>query len=102
MEQLNKLYIGNLSYNTTEDGIRSLFQQNGIEPKSVALIKDRDTGNSKGFGFVEVESKEAVQKAIEAMNGKDLDGRSLKVNEAKPREERTGGSGFGGGGSSRY
>ena len=102
MENVNKLYVGNLSYNTTEDMLKSHFEQNKIETKSITLIKDKYTGSSKGFGFVEVESKEVVQKAIEAMNGKELDGRALTVNEAKPPKERTGGSGFGGGRSSRY
>ena len=102
MENVNKLYVGNLSYNTTEDMLKGHFEQNKIETKSITLIKDKYTGDLKGFGFVEVESKEVVQKAIEAMNGKELNGRSLTVSEARPPRERTGGSGFGGGRSSRY
>jgi RNA recognition motif-containing protein len=102
MEKVNKLYVGNMSFDTTEDELRAYFEQNGITPKSVTLIKDKYTGKAKGFGFVEVESQEAVQKATEAMNSKEFSGRTLTVNEAKPPKERFGGSGFGSGGNSRY
>ena len=103
MEQVSKLYVGNLDYNTTEDEIRSHFEQKGIQSKSVTLIKDKYTGRAKGFGFVEVESEEVIQKAIEALDGQELNGRKLTVNKAKPpkdrsdRGDRGGGSGFGGG-----
>ena len=97
MEKVNKLYVGNLNFSTTEDELKSHFEQNGIQTKTVTLIKDKYTGKLKGFGFVEVESADLMQKAIEALNGKELSGRTLTVNEAKPPKERTGGSGFGGG-----
>lgn len=101
-----KIYVGNLSYQTTEDDLRTLFAKAG-QVASVALIKDRDTGNSKGFAFVEMNSQAEAQKAISMLNGVSLDDRELKVNLAKPREERSGGfgnrgsSGFGNRGGSR-
>jgi RNA recognition motif-containing protein len=85
-----KLYVGNLSYNTTEDDLRTLFSQAG-QVASVALIKDRDTGNSKGFAFVEMNTQAEAQKAISLLNGHNLEDRELKVNLAKPREDRGGG-----------
>jgi len=91
-----KLYVGNLSYNTTEAQIRELFAQAG-EIASVNLITDRDTGSPKGFGFVEMVTDEQAQEAVRRFNGHSLDNRSLTVNEARPREERSGGGGFGGG-----
>ena len=97
MIQANKLYVGNLDFNTTEDEIRGHFEQKGIQSKSITLIKDKYTGRSKGFGFVEVESDEVLQKAIEALDGQDLNGRKLTVNKAKPPRERSSGGGFGGG-----
>ncbi|MBI5668724.1 MAG: RNA-binding protein [Chloroflexi bacterium] len=90
-----KLYVGNLSYDTNETQIRELFAQVG-EVESVALITDRDTGRPKGFGFVEMSTNEQAQEAIKRFNGHMIDGRNLTVNEARPREERSGG-GFGGG-----
>ena len=90
-----KLYVGNLSYSTTEDQIRELFAQTG-EVESVSLITDRETGRAKGFGFVEMGTEEAAQEAIKRFNGYTLDNRALTVNEARPREERSGsGGGFG-------
>ena len=86
-----KLYVGNLSYSTTEDDLRTLFAQAG-QVASVALIKDRDTGNSKGFAFVEINTQAEAQKAVSLLNGYNLEDRELKVNLAKPREAR--GSGF--------
>ncbi|MCQ9206537.1 MAG: RNA-binding protein [Omnitrophica bacterium] len=97
MEQVSKLYVGNLDYNTTEDEVRSHFEQKGIQSKSVTLIKDKYTGRAKGFGFVEVESEEVIQKAIEALDGQELNGRKLTVNKAKPPKDRSSGGGFGGG-----
>ena len=82
-----KLYVGNLSYTTTEDDLRSLFAQAGTV-KSVTLIKDRDTGRSKGFGFVEMETQAEAQKAINQFHGSQLHDRALTVNVARPREER--------------
>jgi cold-inducible RNA-binding protein len=89
-----KLYVGNMSYGTTEDQIRDLFAQVG-EVSSVAIITDRETGRAKGFGFVEMNNDEQGQEAIKRFNGYTLDNRTLTVNEARPREERSGGS-FGG------
>ncbi len=95
-----KLYVGNLSYQTTENDLRTLFAQAG-QVASVALIKDRDTGNSKGFAFVEMSTQAEAQKAIKMLNGFSLEDRELKVNLAKPREERSGG-GFGNRGGSGF
>ncbi len=82
-----KLYVGNLPYSATEDSLRELFSQAG-EVTSVTLIKDRDTGQSKGFGFIEMKNQEAMEAAIKQFNEYKLDERALKVNIAKPREER--------------
>lgn len=82
-----KLYVGNLSYETTEVDLRSLFTEAGTV-NEVAVIKDRDTGSSKGFAFVTMNTSEEATKAIEQFNGKNLGSRELKVNLAKPREER--------------
>ncbi len=91
----SKLYVGNLSYNVTEDQLRELFSQAG-QIKDVALITDRQTGRSKGFGFVEFTTQAEAEKAIELFNNHELDGRPLTVNMARPREERGGGGGGGG------
>ncbi len=93
--QQNKLYVGNLSYSVDESQLRDLFTAYG-EISEVTLIKDRETGRSKGFGFVTFASTEAAEKALE-QNGKEHEGRPLKVNVAKERTERSGGGGFGGG-----
>jgi len=95
----NKLYVGNLSYSTTEDELRTLFFQAGTV-SSVALIKDRDSGQSKGFAFVEMSTQVEAQKAISMFNGYQMGDRELKVNMARPREER-GGFGSRGSGQSR-
>ena len=91
-----RIYVGNLSYKSTENDVASLFEQAG-EVESVSIITDRDTGRSKGFGFVEM-SNEDADKAIAQFNGMELNGRALTVNEARPREERAGGGGGGRGG----
>src|SRR5215207_915405 len=97
----SKLYVGNLSYSTTEDDLRTLFFQAGTV-SSVALIKDRDSGQSKGFAFVEMGNQSEAQKAISMFNGFNMGDRELKVSLARPREERSGGGGtYGGGGNSR-
>ena len=113
-----KLYVGNLSYDTTEDDLRSLFTQVGTV-NEVALIKDRETGSSKGFAFVTMNSQEEANKAITQFNGQELGNRALTVNIARPREERprsnydsnqrgggyrsnSSGRGGGGGGNRRY
>ena len=93
-----KLYVGGLSYNTTQDGLRSYFEKVG-DVDTVNIITDRDTGRSKGFGFVEMATAEDAQVAIEKYNGKELDGRNLTVNEAKPQAPRNSGGGGGRGNS---
>lgn len=94
-----KLYVGNLSFDATEEQVRELFAEHGAV-ESVAMITDRDTGRFRGFCFVEMETS-AANAAIKALDGKDVDGRDLRVNEAKPREERSGGGGGQRNGSSR-
>jgi RNA recognition motif-containing protein len=89
-----KLYVGNLSYNSTEDDLRTLFAQAGTV-ESVDLIKDRDSGRSKGFGFIVMGNQSELENAIQMFNGYNLDDRELKVNIARPREERSRG-GYGG------
>ena len=105
----NKLYVGNLSYNVRDEDLQQAFAQYG-SVSSAKVMMDRDTGRSKGFGFVEMGSDAEAQSAINGMNGQSLDGRAIVVNEARPREERPGGfgggrpggggGGFGGGGRS--
>lgn len=94
-----KLYVGNLSFSTTEAELRSAFEQYG-EVSSASLVMDRETGRPRGFGFVEFSNDEHAKAAMTALNGKNIDGRDLTVNEAKPREAGGGGGrgGFGGGG----
>ena len=95
-----KLYVGNLSYNTSEEALRVAFEAHG-SVTSVNLITDRDSGRPKGFGFVEMGTPEEAQKAKEALDGTEMDGRTLKVDVAKeqaPRAPRSGGGGYGGGG----
>ena len=95
-----KLYVGNLAYSTTEDDIREAFAKIG-EVASAKLIIDPTNGRSKGFGFVEMATDDDAQKAISQLNGTDLHGRSITVNEARPPKERGGGGGYGGGGGGR-
>ncbi len=106
-----KLYVGNLPYSFSEADLQTLFAQAGTV-KSAVIIKDRDSGRSKGFGFVEMETQEEMQKAISMFNGKEIEGRPLTVNPARPQEERRpggggrdfrrgGGGGFGGRGGGR-
>jgi RNA recognition motif-containing protein len=96
-----KLYVGNLSFDTTQQDLEKLFAEIGTVT-STNIIEDRETGRPRGFGFVEMSSKEDGQNAIAQLNGKEFDGRQLKVNEAKPQENRGGGGGgrggYGGGG----
>ena len=100
----NKLYVGNLAYSVTEADLEQLFSQHGTV-QSAKVITDRDSGQSKGFAFVEMGSDGEAQTAISALNGSELQGRALTVNEARPKEERSGGGGgrggFGGGGGGR-
>jgi cold-inducible RNA-binding protein len=91
----NKLFVGNLSFNTTENDLQDAFAAHGTVTET-NLMMDRATNRPRGFGFVTMSTPEEAQKAIEAMNGKELDGRALTVNIARPREERTGGGGRGG------
>lgn len=91
-----RLYVGNLSFNTTADGVRAAFADFG-SVDDVYLVSDRETGRSRGFAFVTMGSPEDAQRAIEGMNGKPLDGRPLRVNEAEERQSRGGGGGGGGG-----
>ena|SRR5688572_22793679 len=95
-----KLYVGNLSFSTSEDELRQLFEQYG-QVASATLVMDRDTGRPRGFGFVEMNDDGEAKAAIAALNGQNVGGRDLTVNEARPREDRGGGGGgrgFGGGG----
>ena len=90
-----KLYVGNLPYSVSDSDLQRLFEPHGAV-QSAQVVVDRDTGRSKGFGFLEMETGEGAQAAISALNGQDFSGRSLTVNEARPREERGGGGGRGG------
>jgi len=94
-----KLYVGNLSFNTSSEQLETIFGETGTV-QSASVVEDRETGRSRGFGFDEMSTKEEAQAAITALDGKECDGRNLKVNEAKPRENRNsgGGGGYGGGG----
>jgi len=100
------LYVGNLSYSVDNRELENLFAPHGVV-ESARVVMDRETGRSKGFGFVEMGTDDHARTAISALHGKDVDGRSLTVNEARPREDRAGGgrggfSGFGGAGGGRY
>jgi RNA recognition motif-containing protein len=99
MTMSKNLYVGNLTFNTTSDDLREMFSSYG-NVTSAQVVMDRETGRSRGFGFVEM--SDGGDKAIEEMNGKDVGGRTLTVNEARPREERRGGGGGGGGGRGGY
>src|ERR1700737_1612499 len=95
-----KLYVGNLSFQTTSEDLQELFSQAGTV-ESASVVEDRDTGRSRGFGFGEMSSKEEGEAAIQQFNGQEVNGRALNVNEAKPREDRGGGGGRGGFGGGR-
>jgi cold-inducible RNA-binding protein len=95
-----KLYVGNLAFQTTSQELQELFAQAGTV-ESASVVEDRDTGRSRGFAFVEMSTKEEAASAIEQFNGKEVGGRALKVNEAKPRENRSGGGGGRGFGGNR-
>jgi cold-inducible RNA-binding protein len=90
---MKKIFVGNLSFGTTEQTIRSLFEAHGTV-ESVSIVTDRDTGQPRGFGFVEMSSNSEADAAIAALNGREIDGRTLNINEARPKTDR----GFGGGG----
>jgi cold-inducible RNA-binding protein len=95
---MKNIFVGNLSFGATEDAVRSVFQAYGTVDR-VNLITDRDTGQARGFGFVEMSNNAEADRAIAELNGRELDGRALNVNEARPKAERSGGGGgYGGGG----
>jgi cold-inducible RNA-binding protein len=96
---MKNIYVGNLSFGATEDSVRSLFEAYGAVER-VNIVTDRDSGQPRGFGFVEMTNDAEGEKAIAALNGKDFEGRSLSVNEARPKTERSGGGG--GFGRKRY
>jgi cold-inducible RNA-binding protein len=93
---VKNIFVGNLSFSTTEDELRQMFEAHG-QVDRVSIMTDRDTGRSRGFGFVEMASNEDGEKAITALNGSQTGGRTLNVNEARPKTERSGGGGGGGG-----
>jgi RNA recognition motif-containing protein len=98
---MKKIFVGNLPFSVTEEQLRSMFQAHG-GVDNVSLVTDRDTGQFRGFAFVEMSNANEAEKAIDALNGSDLGGRTLNINEAKPRPERSGGGRrFGGGGGGR-
>jgi RNA recognition motif-containing protein len=94
---MKNIFVGNLSFGATEAAVRALFEAYGTVDR-VNIVTDRDTGQARGFGFVEMSSNAEADKAISALNGRDLDGRALNVNEARPKTERSFGGGGGGGG----
>ena len=101
-ESLKKLYVGNLPFSTTEEELREMFEQHG-PTASVRVITDRETGRSRGFGFVEFAEDGDAEKALQALDGRDMDGRALRVNEAQDRDQGRRGGGRGGhGGGGRY
>lgn len=97
---MKNIFVGNLSFGATEQSLRSLFESYGTVDR-VSIVTDRDTGRSRGFGFVEMPNDNEGDQAIARLNGSDLDGRSINVNEARPKGERSGG-GYGGGRQSRW
>lgn len=98
---MKNIYVGNLSFGATDDSVRSLFETHGTVGR-VNIVTDRDTGQPRGFGFVEMSNDGEGEKAIAALNGTDFDGRALSVNEARPKTERPSGGGGGGFGRKRY
>ncbi|MEO0477322.1 MAG: RNA-binding protein [Planctomycetota bacterium] len=96
-----KLYVGNLSFSTTQDALDGLFSNYG-EVQEVAVVNDRETGRPRGFAFVTMKDAEGGKAAIEALHGQEFEGRTLNINEARPRENRGGGGGYGGGGGKRW
>jgi cold-inducible RNA-binding protein len=100
---MKNIFVGNLSFGATEDAVRSMFEAYGAVER-VSIVTDRETGQARGFGFVEMSSNAEADRAIAGLNGKELDGRALNINEARPKNERSGGGGGGGrrGGGGRY
>ena len=97
---MKNIFVGNLSFGATETTLRSLFERHGVVDR-VSVVTDRDTGRSRGFGFVEMPNDNEGDQAINALNGADVEGRSINVNEARPKSERSGGGGGYGGGGGR-
>jgi RNA recognition motif-containing protein len=97
---MKNIFVGNLSFGATEDAVRSMFEAYGTVDR-VSLITDRDTGQARGFGFVEMSNDAEAERAISELNGRELDGRALNINEARPKTDRGGGGGYGGGGGRR-
>jgi cold-inducible RNA-binding protein len=100
---VKNIFVGNLSFDATEDAVRTMFEAYGTVDR-VSVVTDRDTGRARGFGFVEMSVNAEADRAISALNGKELDGRALNINEARPKEDRGGGGGGyrgGGGGGGR-
>ena len=101
---MKNIFVGNLSYGATEDSVRAMFEAYGTVDR-VSIVTDRDTGQARGFGFVEMSVNAEADRAIAELNGRDLDGRTLNINEARPKEDRGGsrggGGGYGGGGGGR-
>ena len=97
---MKNIFVGNLSFGATEDAVRSLFEQYGAVER-VSIVTDRDTGRAKGFGFVEMSSDSDAERAITSLNGTELDGRNMTINEARPKEDRGGGGGGRGNGAPR-
>jgi cold-inducible RNA-binding protein len=97
---MKNIFVGNLSFNATEDAVRSMFAEYGTVDR-VGIVIDRDTGRGRGFGFVEMSNDAEAERAISSLNGKELDGRALKINEARPKESGGGYRGRSGGGASR-
>jgi len=98
---LKNIFVGNLSFGATEDGVRSMFETYGAVDR-VNIVTDRDTGQARGFGFVEMSNNAEGDRAIAGLSGRELNGRSLTVNEARPKEDRGGGGGFSGQRRNRY
>ena len=96
-----KLYVGNLSYSTTQESLESAFSEHG-RVEEVAIVMDRETGRPRGFAFVTMNNDQEAQAAIEGVNGREIDGRTVTVNEARPKAERSGGRGGGAGGGRRW
>jgi len=98
---MKNIFVGNLSFTATEDGVRSMFEAYGAVER-VSIVTDRDTGQPKGFGFVEMTNDSEAEKAITELNGTELNGRALTINEARPKTERSGGGGGGGRRNNRW
>jgi len=94
---VKNIFVGNLSFGATEDSVRSMFEAYGTVDR-VSVVTDRETGRARGFGFVEMSADDEAERAIAALNGRELDGRALNINEARPKEDRGGGGGFRGNG----